>query len=161
MKPVSGFTLMELMITLTVVGVLATIGAPSFLNMIQDNRTTTQTNELVTALNLARSEAIKRGEGITVAATNNDFANGWCVHLGADCTGNDVIREYSAMRQMDVQASALTMTFDGRGFKSVPANNIVTVVLAPAGCPSGSNNRARQLNIANTGRVNVDRMDCP
>ena len=55
----SGFTLVELMITLAIAGILVAVGIPSFNSTISDSRLTSYANEFVTALNLARSEAIK------------------------------------------------------------------------------------------------------
>ncbi|MCH6550161.1 MAG: prepilin-type N-terminal cleavage/methylation domain-containing protein, partial [Proteobacteria bacterium] len=56
-----GFTLFELMITLAVAALILSLGVPGFRNFIQNNRATTHTNDLVTALNLGRSEATRRG----------------------------------------------------------------------------------------------------
>lgn len=56
-----GFTLMELLVTLAVAAIVLTIGIPSFREMILNNRMVTQTNDLLGALALTRSEAIKRG----------------------------------------------------------------------------------------------------
>ncbi|HFQ91317.1 MAG TPA: prepilin-type N-terminal cleavage/methylation domain-containing protein, partial [Chromatiales bacterium] len=53
----TGFTLVELLMTLIIVSIVVSLGAPALTDMIRSNRLTTQTNELVTALNLARSEA--------------------------------------------------------------------------------------------------------
>ncbi len=55
----AGFTLIELMITLVVGAILLVVAVPSFLNFQKDNRRITQLNELVSGLNLARSEATK------------------------------------------------------------------------------------------------------
>lgn len=62
----AGFTLIELMITLAVGAVLLAIGVPSFNQMIIANRLATQSNELVAAITIARSEAIKRNASITL-----------------------------------------------------------------------------------------------
>jgi len=80
-----GFTLMELMVTIAIAGILLGVAIPSFTSIISSNRLTTYANELVTALNLARSEAIKRGVRITLCkSTNgnsctagNDWSQGW------------------------------------------------------------------------------------
>ncbi|MCZ6761931.1 MAG: prepilin-type N-terminal cleavage/methylation domain-containing protein, partial [Gammaproteobacteria bacterium] len=54
-----GFTLLELMITLLIAGIILSIGVPSFRGVMQNQRMTTATNEMVMSLNLAKSEAIK------------------------------------------------------------------------------------------------------
>ncbi len=67
-RQMGGFTLVELMVTMAIVGILAGLAVPSFGTMIAQNRMVTQTNELVGMLNLAKSEAIKRGAAVRLAA---------------------------------------------------------------------------------------------
>ena len=55
MKKQNGFTLVELMIGLAIAAIVLSIGVPSFGDLMRNNRMTTQVNELVGALNLARS----------------------------------------------------------------------------------------------------------
>ena len=64
MKKHRGFTLIELMVTLAVAGILLAVGVPSFINVIVGNRLATQSNELVSAFHWARSEAVKRNQPI-------------------------------------------------------------------------------------------------
>ncbi len=86
-----GFNLLELMAALAVLGILFSLGVPSFTQMVRDNRVVAETNELVVALSVARSEAVKRGLPVAVCArtgpttnvcqtgTSNNWANGWLV----------------------------------------------------------------------------------
>ena len=101
-----GFTLIELMVTLAVAGVLLALGIPSLTRLVSSNRIALQTNEFVTALNLARSEAVKRGQGVAIRSTGSglgiDFASGWQVFNDANADGvlgssSDIIRETSAL----------------------------------------------------------------
>jgi len=86
-----GFTLIELIVTLAVIAVVAAFGVPSFQSHLKDNRRTTQVNELVGALNLARSEATK-GNGTVAFCPSADEANcsggdydtGWIVFINSD-----------------------------------------------------------------------------
>ena len=64
-----GFTLIELMVTLVVVAVLVTIGAPAFTTFIANQRLSTQANDLISDLVFARSEAVKRSSAVTICKT--------------------------------------------------------------------------------------------
>ena len=86
----SGFTLLELMITLSVAGVLLSLAIPSFRELMTNNRTATNANRLVTALNLAKSEAVKRGVQVTIissSGTNSQWENGWDIFTDVDGDG--------------------------------------------------------------------------
>lgn len=81
----AGFTLIELMVTLSVLALLLGIGVPSFQATIQGNRITTTANDLVAALQFARSEAVRRGVNVTLCASNDQttcsgaWTDGWVV----------------------------------------------------------------------------------
>lgn len=119
MKKNHGFTLVELMITLAVVAILISLAAPSFQLAIQNNRLTTQVNNLVTALSLARSEAIKRGATVTVCKSNGGAActaagnwdQGWVVFTDPTTPGiidnaADIIRVYEQATGVTVRTGA-------------------------------------------------------
>lgn len=91
MKGTAGFTLVELMVTIVVASILLMVGVPSFVEMLRNSRTTTMANELVTALNLARSEAVKRGVQVTVAKTGAEWENGWTMFT--DINGNGSLND--------------------------------------------------------------------
>jgi type IV fimbrial biogenesis protein FimT len=80
-----GFTLIELMVTIALVAILATLAAPSFQQTIASSRLTTATNDLYTSLVQARSEAIKQGERVTVCKSDtttscsSDVTTTWSV----------------------------------------------------------------------------------
>ncbi len=73
MKRISGFTLVELLITLLIASILLAIATPSFSQMVQDNRIISSTNEFIAAINLTRSEAIKRGGRATMCRSQAPF----------------------------------------------------------------------------------------
>lgn len=86
-----GFTIVELMVTLTVFAIVISIAAPSFTRMMMADRITAQTNELVMGLNAAKSEAIRRGQPVSLRAFDdsnpNDFHRGWRSFTDANADG--------------------------------------------------------------------------
>lgn len=81
---IKGFTLLELMVTVAIASVLVGIAIPSFTSLISSNRLTTYANELVTTLNLARSEAVKRGQHVVVLKTGVNWEKGWQLFVDID-----------------------------------------------------------------------------
>jgi type IV fimbrial biogenesis protein FimT len=83
----TGFTLVELLITIVVVSILLAMGAPALKDFIKSNRVTAQTNDLVSAIQLARAEALKRGTNAVVCSSKDgkscagegDWQSGWIV----------------------------------------------------------------------------------
>lgn len=73
----AGFTLIELMVALTVLVVLLAVAAPGFRDFARAQRIKSASSELASALSYARSEAIKSRADVVVIANTNDFANGW------------------------------------------------------------------------------------
>ncbi len=68
---VQGFTLIELLVTLAVAAIVFFVGIPSMSNMIHKNQQVTATNDLVMALNYARSQAVKSGRHVSVCPSKN------------------------------------------------------------------------------------------
>ncbi|MGB5065269.1 MAG: GspH/FimT family pseudopilin, partial [Candidatus Competibacter sp.] len=67
----SGFTLIELMITVALAAIVLTLGVPAFQETIRNNRLATTVNDFISSLNLTRSEAIKRGTRVTLCKSAN------------------------------------------------------------------------------------------
>jgi len=106
----SGFTLIELMVTIVVLVVLISIAAPSYRRLVVDTRMSTQTNEFLTALQFTRSEAVKRNGTVTMCksadgaacTTSGTWAQGWIVFVDDDGNGvvadvADVLRVHAAL----------------------------------------------------------------
>ncbi|EHR41746.1 GspH/FimT family pseudopilin [Alishewanella jeotgali] len=70
----SGFSLVELMVTIAVLAIIIGIAAPSFVEMMRQNTLRSQANELLGVMHYARTEAIKRRVNVTVNLTTG---NGW------------------------------------------------------------------------------------
>jgi type IV fimbrial biogenesis protein FimT len=90
-----GFTLVELLVTVTVVAVLLAMAWPSYQQFVADSRVTGQANEFLTALNLARSEAVKRNTTVTMCRSSDgascggtSWQQGWIVFVDGDPVGS-------------------------------------------------------------------------
>src|SRR3979409_1080684 len=74
-----GFTLIEMLSTIAVMTILVTLAAPSFREITVRNRLVTYTNDLISSVNFARSEAVRRGVPVTLCPSSD----------GARCAGSD------------------------------------------------------------------------
>jgi type IV fimbrial biogenesis protein FimT len=96
-RATQGFTLIELMITMVIAAILLTQAVPSFRAMIANNRITSHANELVTAINYARSEAAKLNVRMVLCRSANptsatpscggtakDWTTGWLLFTDRD-----------------------------------------------------------------------------
>ncbi|UYF99636.1 MULTISPECIES: GspH/FimT family pseudopilin [unclassified Halomonas] len=78
-----GFTLLELLVALALMGILLGVGFPNFLRMIEINRVVSATNEFKTAMNYARSEAVRRNQSVTLTPLPEGWSAGWQVASGS------------------------------------------------------------------------------
>jgi type IV fimbrial biogenesis protein FimT len=169
-KNSGGFTLLELMTAVAVTAILLTIGVPSFTSIMRNNQIAAQSANLVQALNLARSEAIKRGIRVSVcpaAAGGNacvatpTWSNGWVVFTddfgaagGTMEPGDIPIQNWPALTsgvQIATTAPSVTFTRMGR------AEFSQTFAVSKSGC---SGDQKRDIAVGISGRIGLQRSAC-
>lgn len=154
MERVKGFTLIELMVTIAVLAIAISIAVPSFSNMIRDNRAESQSGAMATALNLARSEAVKRGENVTVSpSTGTNWSGGWEVKAGSE-----VIRSYPALQGATLSSAVSSFVFNSRGRLEGVALGTSNALAYRVG--SESCRQERDISVNGIGRVSVARRSC-
>ena len=154
MKLGRGFTLLELMVTIAVLAILATVGVPSFRDLIQNNRVTTQTNELVSALSFARTEAVKRGQSVEVVIAQE--GSGWrtAVEVGATNETLRVVDRGGSSVTIDGIAVDDPLIFSPTG---VP-DRAVTIGMEPG--PDCAGNKRREIEVGMSGQVRTTKKSC-
>lgn len=94
MRKNSGFTLVELMVTLAVLAIVVSLALPSMRSFVRQSNAATTSNNILTAFTLARSEAIRSNGNVSVCPSNTDqtacaasWNNGWIVFTDAGVAG--------------------------------------------------------------------------
>ncbi len=171
----NGFTLIELMVTLIVAAILLTVAVPNFSRLVESNRVTGAANELVGALNAARSEAVRAGADFVMCASSDgqecsgDWQDGWLVFLDADDDGEvddpdtDIVRVRGAFpglleltgSENEIRYSPRGLRLDPSGSSSIPPVNFT---IAPRGC---SGNQQREIEVSPIGGVRLEVTECP
>jgi type IV fimbrial biogenesis protein FimT len=118
-----GFTLVELMVALAIVGVATAVALPSFQSMVRDTRLTSQANDMLSALKFTRSEAVKRNARVTMCKSDNGTAcsvtdsatgnwqGGWIVFADGGAVG--VIDATDTILQVHGALASSTLIGDG------------------------------------------------
>lgn len=128
MNQQAGFTLIELVMVIVIAAILMAVGVPSFQTITTNNRIATDTNQLVSSLTLARSEAIKRGTPVSVCktadgqacVTTGDWDQGWLVRVD---NPNEVLRVFEVTSDNStVSSNANSITFTALGAIANPVS---------------------------------------
>ncbi len=167
----SGFTLIELMIAVTLSAIVLSLAVPSFRTIVQDNRQVTRLNDLITDLAYARSEAVRGGTTVTicpydadgngtqdVAAAGDacgggtDWSSGWVVFV--DDNGDDTLAAPADLLRVATAASGgLDLSFGRTSIRFNPQGLALGFTGTFILCDDRGSAHARGRVVNNTGRV--------
>jgi len=162
-----GTTLIELMVALGVLAIILSMAAPSFRNVLIDNRITTWSNELISGLNYARSEAVRRGDTVRVVPDGGGYRAGWRIpnpEDDPDVVGDEDLFVFNKMLA-ETDAEIVVNSDDPGGgvrFSRLGARLTTNFQLfvTPCSCAEG-NLKVRRIVVMPSGLSRVERVACP
>lgn len=169
----TGFTLLELIITIAVLGIFLSLAVPSFLGAIQNNRMSGYANDFITAMQLARSEATQLRRPVSVCASSDgasctgDWEDGWIVFVDDEPAGtttttvDEILRVWPGLEgnasndgdDPDFIRYLPTGAVDDNAGTAFPVTFELTI-------PDCTRDNQREVEIARTGRASSRRIDC-
>lgn len=173
---INGYTMIELLVSLVIAGILLGLSLPGFQDTIERSVTNSQAKLLMTSLNLARSEAIKRGTEVGICASDDSvdceedaWSDGWIVFVdnNGDADGDDgsidsgdvVIRVFDAVGSGSVLTSSFDLfQYNELGFSE--SAEVETLKLCPSS-DNASNARSVEISISGRGRRIEGGLTCP
>ena len=154
-----GFTILELLITILIVGIVSILAVPGMNQFVMNERLTSTTNTLLTDLMLARSKAVEQNLPTIVCVSTNQtnctagtFSDGWIVGVDENNDGGLDAAELIKVQQPISGSISFTSSvgasiqFDNRGFNP-GAVGLISV------CDERGVDHARSLSISRTGRI--------
>lgn len=178
---VRGIGLVELMAVVAIMAILAAMAFPSYSIMIRNQRVSTQTNDFLSAFNLARNESISRSRGVSICAADTrngaiptacgastDWGKGWMVFVDDTVSPTtdpptaialgSVIRTWTANENnlLVPDSAKFFVRFNPRGLSNLTSD--LTFTLKPAS--NCSNDQQRTIVITSLGRSSSSKAAC-
>lgn len=107
-----GFTLVEMLVTLAVAGILAGIAVPAFTSLVASQKVGTSASMLQSSLLTARSEAIKRNTKVTVAPIGGLWTSGWTVAVSST---SEVLANNNKSTSASITGGPASVTYNNAG----------------------------------------------
>jgi type IV fimbrial biogenesis protein FimT len=173
----AGFTVTELVMVMTIIGIITAIGVPSFKYVTASNRISSEINALLGDMQFARSQAVKQGLTVTVCSSSNSTSGaptcnvggagsvwntGWIVFLDSNGNqqvdpGEQVIRIQPAFNSNDTLISGVpygAATYNRLGYAPTSSANTINIALHDV---SNTSAWTRCLAITPSGAVSTEK----
>jgi len=167
-----GFTLIELLITIAIAAMVLSFAVPAVKTMIRNNQLTAATNDLISTLHYARSEAIRRGLPVAVCSSSNnatcsadtDWSTGWITWVDADNNNTlDGGEDVTFMMSNDSQSLNLLNSTGQSSLRYLPSGYLSIAPGTPIAfhvCDDRTAETGRLINISPTGSPRVRNAPC-
>jgi len=170
-----GFTLTEVMVTLGVAGIVLAMGVPAFRSVMQSNQTVAHSNDLLSALSRARSEAITRGLPVVVCRSINNvcqtsvaygWEQGWMIFIDTNNnatqdSGEEIIGVHAPFEGKETLVGDTNVksyiSYSSDGAARLIDGSSQTGTLTSSLCVGQKKNT---IQIGTTGRVRIQKISC-
>lgn len=178
-----GVTLVELVMTIAIAAILMSVAVPSFHSIMRANRISALTNDISTAFQLARSEAVTRGRLVTVCksdkvmeASDDDvlcnasasWQDGWLIFVDENRNGirESTETEILGVGQPSIEAATISGDANFASYVSYRADGVSDGASSTDDVGGGKisiclDGEAREVNIGRTGRISITSGTCP
>jgi type IV fimbrial biogenesis protein FimT len=149
----AGVTLLEMIITVSIAALLGTVAVPSFNQLMRDNERAAAVNSFVHSLYLARSEAIKRGDVVSLCKSADGRT---CTNAAADWNGGWIVfvnKDRDDLPVRDAEEDIIQV------YSGWPAGNQAVVNGTIIFCDARGPAHARAIIISHTGRPRITQKD--
>ena len=157
-----GFSLLELLMTVTLAALVLTLGLPSFGNLVADKRLRAETDALFHAVHLARKASIVRRRVVSLCPSSDgrscdggaDWSNGWILFADADRDeqvdeGEDILEVHAVDERVQVDANRRIFTLRATELRATNGTLVI--------CDRAGRAESRALVVSYTGRPRVAR----
>jgi len=177
----SGFSAVELLVTLSIATILAMVATPSFLNLIENSRLDSNKLDITTALSTARLTAINRSVTVSICSSidsstcradggKNDWSDGWIVFVDingdgvvdspdcSDLTKDCILKVWGALAEADVMTGTNNVVvYNAEGSLTGLAQNMV---LSPKALIDCGADQKMTIAIGVSGKTTITTADC-
>ncbi len=171
-----GFTLIELMVTISVAAILVFVAVPSFGAFMRNSQLSGYSNTFYIGLRLARSEALKRNAKVSICASSNgttcssstDWATGWVVFTDSagvagvlDAT-DELLKTHEAFAGSTtlVSGGETSVKYNSRGWRTDYDSGGAANIIFTLTHPSCEGDQKRTITISPMGTVEIARVSC-
>ena len=147
----SGFTIIEVLVALSILAIVLSIGAPGFKTFINSSNMVANSNGMIGAFNYARTEAVKRGVTVEIAARDGSaWASGIVVKKSA--TGEELRLWPAFDTATSVSSAQSTFSFQASG--EVNNDDVLTI------CDNRTAEQGRKISILLSGAIIAEKVTC-
>ena len=169
----TGFTIIELMLTIGVAAVMLSIGVPSFQSLLERNQLTSGINQFISSMSLARSEAIKRNQRVAICPSRNgttctgvQYEDGWIVFVDGNSNNSREVNTEELIWVSSSLPARMTLRGEGCCDDNIPylaSGQISGIAGSMHLCKENDSDKSRKISINTFGRARLDEagsIDC-